>query len=238
MTTSKTNPSKAKTLVVFILTVIIGYGLFILPDIFFGVTKLNGGKIGINLLFIGLFQFVTVSLLLLVALKILQKDFKDIGLQFLNVRTDALLGLLCGALWTFAQFAILIPNTGGNERADITGMLTLYDGSITGTLSFIALGVIGGGLTEELFNRGFFISILKDVFSNPKIGLWASAVLSILIFSLGHLPTNTLEWFDILIPTIIYTLLFIKTKRLTASIVAHGLYNMLAILLTYYFYYS
>jgi len=49
---------KTKTLVVFIGTIFLGYVLFIIPDVFFGVTKINGGKIGINLLFIGLFQFI------------------------------------------------------------------------------------------------------------------------------------------------------------------------------------
>lgn len=239
MTKSNTSTtSKTKTLVVFILTIIIGYSLFIIPDIFFGVTKINGGKIGVNLFFIALFQLSTIALLLHTSLKILKKDWKSIGLEFVNIKKDVLLGLLFGGLWTFLQFALIIPNTGAQNRADLNGMLNMYDGSIIGTISFIALGVIGGGITEELFNRGFFINILKDIFKNPKIGIWISAILSIIIFSLGHMPTNSLEWFDILIPTIIYTLLFISTKRLTASIVAHGIYNMTAILLTYYLYYQ
>lgn len=227
---------KTKTIIVFILTIIFGYALFIIPDIFFGVTKINGGKIGINLLFIALFQFFSITALLYASLKILKKDFKYIGLRFVDAKKDALIGVTFGALWTLLQFALIIPNTGGIDRADILGMLNMYDGSLVGTLSFIALGVIGGGITEELFNRGYFINVLKDVFKSPKIGLWFSAVLSIVIFSLGHMPGTTLDWFDILIPTTMYTLLFIITKRLTASIVAHGIYNMTAIILTYYIY--
>lgn len=230
-------PSKTKTLIVFILTIIIGYGLFILPDIFFGVTKINGGKIGINLFFMALFQFVSIVLLLRVSLKTLKRDWSYIGLKFVNLKKDALLGLLFGALWTIFQFLLIIPNTGGKNRADINGMLDMYDGTIIGTISFISLGIIGGGITEELFNRGYFINILKDTFRNPKIGIWISAILSVLIFSFGHIPSNSLEWLDILIPTIIYTLLFLSTKRLTASIIAHGIYNMSAILLTYKIYY-
>ena len=46
--TVQKKPGRVKTLGVFILTIIIGYDLFILPDIFFGVTKINGGKIGNN----------------------------------------------------------------------------------------------------------------------------------------------------------------------------------------------
>lgn len=237
---TETNPksvSKTKTLVVFITTIILGYLLFIIPDVFFGVTKLNGGKIGINLLFIGLFQFITITALLYFSLKILGKKFSDIGLKFENLGTDLLLGLLFGGFWTILQFVFIIPNTGGINRPDIYGMSKMYDGTLVGTLSFVALGVIGGGITEELFNRGYFINVLKETFKNPKMGLWFSAILSILIFALGHMPVSALDWFDILVPTILYTVLFIWTKRLTASIVAHGVYNMSAIILTYNIYF-
>lgn len=103
--------------------------------------------------------------------------------------------------------------------------------------SFVALGVIGGGITEEIYNRGYFINVLKDTFKNPKTGTWIAAILSIAFFAAGHLPNDALGWFDILVPTIAYTLLFLYTKRLTASIIAHGIYNMTAILLTYHIYY-
>ena len=230
--------SKTKTLIFFIFTIILGYALFIIPDIFFGVTKINGGKIGINLFLMALFQIVTVTLLINTSLKFLKRDWKYIGLEFVNIKKDIFLGILFGGLWTFFQFAVIIPNTGAENRTDIKGMLAMYDGSVIGTISFIALGVIGGGITEELFNRGYFINILKNIFNNQKFGIWVSAILSIIIFSFGHIPTDSLEWFDILIPTIGYTLLFLSTKRLTASIVAHGIYNMAAILLTYYLYYE
>ncbi len=227
---------KTKILIVFILTILIGYTLFVIPDVFFGVTKINGGKVGINLLYIALFQFFSITALLHISLKILKKDFSCIGLQFANLKRDIILGAFFGALWTIAQFAFIIPNTGGIHRPDIKGVLSMYDGSLVGTLSFIALGVIGGGITEELFNRGYFINILKEVFKNPKTGLWVAAALSVVTFSLGHMPVSALDWFDILVPTILYTLLFISTERLTASIVAHGIYNMSAIILTYYIY--
>lgn len=230
--------SKTKTIIVFVLTIVLGFALFIIPDIFFGVTKINGGKIGINLLFIALFQFFSITTLLYASLKILKKDFSYIGLRFVNIKKDVLLGLIFGGLWTILQFVLIIPNTGGINRPDISGMVEMYDGSLIGLLSFIALGVIGGGITEELFNRGYFINILKDVFKKQKTGLWFSAILSIVMFSLGHLPSTALDWFDILIPTIMYTLLFITTKRLTASIVAHGIYNLTSIILTYYLYYN
>lgn len=230
-------PTKAKTLFIFILTIILGYGLFILPDIFFGITKINGGKIGLNLLFMALFQCLSIVLLLKLSLHFLGKSWKDIGWEGKYLAKDISLGLLMAGLWTLVQFAWLIPSTGGAERADIQGMLSSYDGTWWGTLSFVALGVIGGGFTEELFNRGYFINVLKEVFNHPTVGLWIASLFSILTFALGHMPSTALDWMDILIPTLLYTLLFIYTKRLTASMVAHGVYNMSAILLVYYLYY-
>lgn len=230
--------SRRKTLITFIGTILLGFILFVIPNLFFGITKVNGGLTGINLLFIALFQFTTVTLLVYYSLKYLKKDFGYIGWSSENWKKDTLLGLAVGLAWTTLQFTIIIPQTGGAERADIAGILTIMDGTAVGLLSYIALGVIGGGITEEIYNRGYFINVLKDTFSNPKTGLWMAALISIVFFCLGHLPSNMVEWVDILIPTTAYTLLFIFTRRLTAPMVAHGIYNMTAILLTYFIYYD
>jgi membrane protease YdiL (CAAX protease family) len=163
--------SKKKTLLIFIATIISGFILLALPNLFFGITKINGGLTGINLLFIAFFQLSTVCLLLYFSLRLLEKDFQYIGWSAKNWQTDSLLGLLTGLTWTALQFGLIIPNTGGVERSDIGQMVSMFDGSLIGTFSFIALGVIGGGITEEIFNRGYFINVLKDTFSNPKTGL-------------------------------------------------------------------
>lgn len=228
---------RKKTLAIFVCTVIVGFIFFALPNIFFGVTKVNGGLSGINLLFIALFQFITVCSLIYFSLRLLNKDFQYIGWSWENWKTDSLLGLFVGLTWTALQFGLIIPNTGGAERADISQMVSMFDGSLVGTLSFIALGVIGGGITEEIYNRGYFINVLKDTFNNPKTGLYTAAIISIIFFAIGHLPSDALGWFDILVPTIAYTALFLYTKRLAASIIAHGIYNMTAILLTYFMYF-
>jgi membrane protease YdiL (CAAX protease family) len=216
----------------------VGFMLFALPNLFFGITKINGGLTGVNLLLIALFQFTAVCSLIYYSLRLINKDFQYIGWSVKNWQKDSLLGLLTGLTWTALQFGLIIPNTGGIERADIAQIVSMLDGSLLGTISFIALGVIGGGITEEIYNRGYFINVLKDVFSSPKTGLWIASFLSIVFFAIGHLPADSLGWLDILVPTVAYTALFLYTRRLTASIIAHGIYNMTAILLVYYIYYS
>lgn len=237
MNNTQNEINRTRTFIVFFITLFLGYAVFIIPDVFFGVTKINGGKVGINLFYIAVFQLIGILLLLGLSLRLLNKKFKDIGLVFSNFKKDILWGLLVAIFWTSLQFLLIIPNTGGENRADIQQMLSMFDGTSLGSISYISLGVIGGGITEEIFNRGYFISVLKDVFKNPKFGLWISAIISIIIFSLGHMPSGPLEWFDILIPTIMYTMLFLYTKRLTAPIIAHGIYNASAIILTYYIYF-
>ncbi len=229
--------SRPKATAIFILTILVGYGLFIAPNLFFGITKVNGGYTGTNLLLTAIFQCVTVILLLYYSLKKLGKDFLDIGLVFAHWKRDALLGLLAGLTWTLLQFILVIPATGGASRPDMVGLLSLFDGSLWGTLCFLALGVIGGGITEEVFNRGYFITILTDLFDNRKVGLAVAVALSMLLFIVGHLPSGAVAWFDLLIPTTAYTVLFLYTRRLTASMVAHGVYNATAILASFHLYY-
>lgn len=185
---------------------------------------MNGGLTGFNLLFIALFQFTTVCTLIYFSLRFLKKDFKYIGWSGKHWKLDALVGLIVGLTWTALQFGVIIPNTGGGKRTDITQMVSMFDGKLLGTFSFIDLGVIGGGITDEVYNRGYFINVLKDTFKDPKTGRWIAAIISISFFAAGHLPTDALGWFDILVPTIAYTLLFLYTERLTAAIIAHGIH--------------
>ena len=231
------SPSRTKTRWIYAGTIIGGYVLFVFPNLFFGITRMNGGLQGINLLLMALFQCASVTGLLYGSLRALGKNFRDIGLSFRGWRADALLGLLGGGTWTLLQMAFIIPATGGAEQVGVARIIDTMDGTPTGLLSYIALGVIGGGLTEELFNRGYSINVLKDTFQNPTVGVWVASILSGLLFALGHLPANALAWFDILVPTTMYTLLFLHTKRLTASVVAHGVYNASAIVSIYLMYY-
>src|SRR5690606_32574354 len=112
------------------------------------------GLAGINLLIIALFQCTTVCSLIYFSLKLLKKDFQYIGFSWAHWKRDSLLGVIAGLVWTALQFGLIIPNTGGAERNDIAQMVEVMDGTLLGLLSYIALGVIGGGITEEIYNRG------------------------------------------------------------------------------------
>ncbi len=229
--TSRPSPSLWR----FIAVLLLGLLLFIIPDIFFGI-GINGGKQGLNLFYMGAFQLLAILSLLYFDLRSRGKTFADIGWPARPLWRDVLLGLLAGLVWMAIQY-VLIPATGGADRPDIQGMLSMYDGSIPGLFSFLALGVLGGGIAEELFFRAYFIGEGKTIADKPAKGLRIAAFFSILVFALTHMPVSLLDWVDIMIPTVAYTLLFLYTGRVTASIVAHSVYNALAILFVYYTYY-
>lgn len=94
--TAPREASKVKTLAIFIATIVLGFVLFVLPNLFFGITKMNGGLIGVNLLGIALFQLVAVCSLLYCSLRLLGKNFRYIGLRWRNWKKDCVLGLLTG----------------------------------------------------------------------------------------------------------------------------------------------
>lgn len=228
--------SRPKATVIFIATIILGFILFALPNIFLGVFKINGGLTGINLALMGIFQLLSVCALIHLALKRLNMNFKDIGLTSSHWITDVLIGLGVTIIRAIIDFGYITPNTGGASRPDIQEVIMALDGTTLGLISLIVLGVVGGGITEEIYNRGFFITVMKDLFKNEKIGLWISVILSILFFSAGHLPSNDLLWYDILVASSIYTALFLITGRLTASIISHASWNLIAILIINYSY--
>jgi membrane protease YdiL (CAAX protease family) len=228
--------SKTRKILLFSGTIIFGFILFILPNIFFGVTKINGGLSGINLFFIAIFQLVTVSALISFSLKKTGWKWSDIGLMKPKL-SHVLIGLIAGLGWLTTQFIWLIPNTGAASRPDVAQMVGMMENSIIPMLSYISLGVLGGGITEELYNRGYFIRGMQDLFSNKRTGLIVATASSILFFVLGHLPYDLISWIDILVPTVMYTVLFLATGSLIPSIIAHSIYNASAILLVYVLYY-
>ncbi|MDE0583388.1 CPBP family intramembrane metalloprotease, partial [Planococcus sp. A6] len=129
------------------------------------------------------------------------------------------------------QFLWILPQTGGAERQDVAEIIAMLGGEWSNVWWYLPLGIIGGGLVEELYNRGFFIGALAGIFRHSKIALYAAALLSIVFFAAGHLPRNLVEWIDLLIPSAAYTVLYIYTGRLTASIVAHALWNTAVVIL-------
>lgn len=234
---------KRKKIIVFVAVIVVGFIMFAAPAIFFQMGGL-GGYQGRNFALLGVVQLVLVVGVLRVGTRMLGMNFHDIGLRAPDFKSgpfrhDLLLGIGAAAVWIAVQFLLLFPQTGGAARPDIANILTMVDGRWANVLWYLPLGVLGGGVAEELYNRGFFITVLRDILGGGKtlagsssgIGwpAFLAAALSVVFFAAGHLPSGLVDWVDILIPSIGYAALFLYTGRLTACIVAHSLWNSVAV---------
>lgn len=219
-----------KRLAIWFGVIVLGFLLFAAAQIPFQL-GLFGGYGGVGLTLIGLLQAALIIPLLYAGLRLLDMDFRSIGWTTEHWRQDSLLGAAAAAGWTLIQFLWIIPQTGRAERQDVADIIAMLGGEWSNVWWYLPLGIIGGGLVEELYNRGFFIGALSGIFKQSKIALYAAAVLSIAFFAAGHLPQNWIEWIDLLIPSTLYTVLYLYTGRLTASIVAHALWNTAAAIL-------
>lgn len=225
---SASSASRVKKALVFILVLVVGFAMFAAPAIFLQMGG-AGGYRGVNLALLGLVQLVLVSGVVLAGLRALGMRFRDIGLVGRYRRRDVLLGLAAAAGWTALQFGWLFPATGGASRPDVAGILDLVDGSWLNVLWFLPLGMLGGGVAEEIYNRGFTITVLEDILGRGRVATVVAAAFSVLFFAAGHLPRGWVDWMDILVPSTVYVVLFLGTRRLTAPIVAHAAWNAVAV---------
>lgn len=78
-------------------------------------------------------------------------------------------------------------------------------------------------IAEELLMRGFALELLKK-----RYGIWIALIVSTLLFALLHF--NMVQTLSALIPGFILGLLYLKTKSLASTILAHGLYNLASLM--------
>ncbi|MGW8282679.1 MAG: CPBP family intramembrane glutamic endopeptidase [Gemmatimonadota bacterium] len=213
---------------VFTVVLIFGFAGFAAPAVFFQMGN-AGGYRGANLAILGVVQLVVVGAIVSGGLRLLRMEPVGIGLTARGWRRDALVGLIVAGVWALIQFGWLIPGTGGAERGDIGAILDMTGGQWTNVIWYLPLGILGGGIAEEIYGRGFVITVLSDVLGNSTAGIAVAAMFSILFFAAGHLPAGWVEWMDILIPSTAYVGLFLHTRRLTAPIVAHAAWNTMAV---------
>lgn len=224
-------PSRARHVATFILTIILGYAIYIVPNVIISMSRIGGGLEGPMFAVLGAIQFVGITALVWISVRSAGYDLPDIGLTSRNWKRDAIIGLVIGLARLALNFLWIIPATGGIDRPDIEQAVAMAGETYGDLFSALTLGVIGGGFTEELFNRGYFIAMFAVLFPRRHVGIWIAAFLSTLIFVAGHLPGSPELLAEILLPTILYTALFLATGRLTASIVTHAVWNGGALIL-------
>ena len=96
---------------------------------------------------------------------------------------------------------------------------------------FIVVAVSLGPVMEEAFYRGVIYSVLRG-----RTGIGWGVAISSVIFALSHFPSGVAEWLPYLLTGVLLASLYQWRGSLLASIVAHSVANLGAILWGLIFY--
>ncbi len=156
-------------------------------------------------------------------------DRAAVGASTVAWKRDVALGAVTVLPRLALEFGVLVPLAGGVANEGVQEVLRNAEAGAGALAGALILGVVGGGLAEELYFRGFLIGGLPRVFSDRRRARRAAAVCSVLLFAALHLPSTWPDVVSILVAALTYTLLFLYTNRLTAPVAAHALWNAAAI---------
>lgn len=172
-----------------------------------------------------------------VGLRLARASLSEAGFTLDQARADLTVGAAVAVVWATLQFGLLIPLTGGAQRADVVVNAQQMGSSLAGLGAFLLLAW-GGGFAEEVFFRAHLMTLLRRILGPARgataLVLLVPTLLSALIHGyqggwVGMLDTGTYGGATL-------SLLFLWRRRLLPCVVAHGLWNTLASVILFVWY--
>jgi hypothetical protein len=192
---------------------------------------------GLTFAIVGVIQLLCGVVAISLALKIVQLNFRDVGFVTEHWCSDVFIGAAVAVVFAVIQFLLIIPGTGGMERSDVAVHIAQLGNSGWGPLGFIVLAWTSV-FFEELFIRGLVFNSLRELWGSSRVALFLSVTITATIFAAFH---GYQGWAGV-VDTGLYgglalTLLYVWRGRLTACIVAHALWNTIATVGVYLWYF-
>ncbi|WP_028649960.1 type II CAAX endopeptidase family protein [Nocardiopsis sp. CNT312] len=178
------------------------------------------------LVLVALVELASAALLVFWWLRRRSLPWTDVGLTSRHWPRDALIGAATVPPRLLIEVGVLIPMAGGARNPGVEEVLATTSAGLAALAATLVLGVVGGGLAEELYFRGFLMGALPKAFAHRRAALYGAAVVSVLLFAALHLPTSVPDVAAIVLAGLVYTGLFLLTRRLAATVVAHSLWNV------------
>ncbi|MED1269454.1 type II CAAX endopeptidase family protein [Bacillus mycoides] len=154
-------------------------------------------------------------------------SWKDIGIRKLSWKD---------LLWTFvAVISLIVVSIGVLMIMEKLGIS--FENSKTETIQddksiySFCIAVIGAAVIspiyEEILYRGVFYTFFRD-----RYGIWGGMLISSTIFTVVHIPTyNTLP--VNFLSGVVFAWLYEKTNSILSAMIAHAVFNFIAVLLTF-----
>ncbi|MFD1032525.1 CPBP family intramembrane glutamic endopeptidase [Metaplanococcus flavidus] len=169
---------------------------------------------------------IFTTALYFVVLKPRGQSWKTVGLQPFAMREWRLIGL-----WTIVLIVVSIVlviamsflgiGTENNKTESLQSQMTL----LNFVIGFVSAAIISP-IYEEIFYRGFLYR-----FFSSRYGVWSGMITSSIIFTVVHIPTfNTLP--VNFVSGLIFSWVYHKTGSIIPSILIHGIFNGIAVILT------
>ncbi len=170
-------------------------------------------------------------------LRLARRPLSAAGFTLENANADVLVGATVAVVWAALQLVIIIPLTGGAERADVAVNAEQIGTSLAGLAGFVALAW-GGGFAEEVFFRAHLMTALRGLFGASP---WATALVVLfptVLFAMLHGYQG--GWVGMLDTGVFggatLSLLFLWRGRLLPCVVAHALWNTVASVVIFVWY--
>jgi len=159
------------------------------------------------------------------------------GFTLRNARADILIGAGVAILWAALQFGVLIPLTGGAQRADVVVNAEQLGARLSGLAAFMLLAW-GGGFAEEVFFRAHLMTTLRGIFGTSVVATVLVVLIPTVSFALLHGYQG--GWVGMLdtgaFGGATLSLLFLWRGRLLPCVVAHALWNTIAAVIIFVWY--
>jgi len=172
-----------------------------------------------------------------VGLRLARCSLADAGFTLRNARSDVLVGAGIAVIWAALQFGILIPLTGGAERADVLVNVEQIGTTLSGLAAFMLLAW-AGGFAEEVFFRAHLMTTLRGMFGTSPTDTALVVLVPTVLFAMVHGYQG--GWIGMLDTGVFggatLSLLFLARGRLMPCVVAHGLWNSIATVVIFVWY--
>jgi membrane protease YdiL (CAAX protease family) len=147
--------------------------------------------------------------------KLIDKDKIKIG-TYKHIGNNIIVGIVAGIIWICLPVTILY----------FTGILQFGQLQKINHLAIWIIASIINTVMQEYLVRGYLFSLIKSQYNAI-----AATIVTTLIFVLVHGISSPISILNVLTMSIFVTLLLILTDNLIATIIAHGIWNVLGSLL-------
>jgi membrane protease YdiL (CAAX protease family) len=182
-------------------------------------------------------QTIFLLPLIFIFLRLRKERLSTIGFSWPDRPGQAIaVGIIAGILMELFAVYVTTPAISRffGAEPDVSDLKDIQ-GNLALLFFFLALSWILGGFCEELCFRGFLMNRLARIFGENRSAWIASLLMSSVLFGWGHTEQGPSGWVQEGLSGFILGILFLATKRnLTVAIVAHGVSNMVALVMIYF----